>query len=81
MGGLEGLIGGMVLVHLDSEVKPGFQVCIQRSSRCHSHKSSGYPPVKPSVDNGFGVSILGVVHQVVELVQVIINCSFALEIG
>jgi hypothetical protein len=84
MGGLEGLISSTVLVHLDCEVKPGFRVCIRRSSRCHSHKSSRYPLVKPSTEfhhNGFGVGIPGVIHQVMELVQVIVNCPFALEIG
>jgi hypothetical protein len=47
-------------------------------------KSSGYLLVEPSAEfhhNGFGVSISGVIYQVMELVQVVIHHSFALEVG
>jgi hypothetical protein len=71
VGGLESLVGSMVLVHLDSKVEPGFQICIRWSSRCHSCKSGGYLPVESSAEfhhNGFGISIPGIIHQVLEMV-------------
>jgi hypothetical protein len=70
-GGLEGLIGGVVLVHLDGKVEPGFWVCIRWLSGCHSRKSGGYPLVKSSAEfhhNGFGVGIPRIIHQVSEMV-------------
>jgi hypothetical protein len=57
VGGLESLIGSTVLVHLDSKVEPGFQICIRWSSGCHSCKSGGYPPVESLAefhDDGLG---------------------------
>jgi hypothetical protein len=65
VGGLESLVGGVVLVHLDSKVEPGFWICIRWSSGCHSCKSSGYPPVKSSVEfhhDGFGVGVPRIIY-------------------
>jgi len=70
VGGLESLVSSMVLVHLDSKVEPGFQICIRWLSRCHSFKSSGYPLVKSSAEfhhDSFGISIPGIIHQVSEM--------------
>jgi len=35
---MECLICHAVLIHLDCKAEPGFRVCIQRSSVCHSHE-------------------------------------------
>jgi hypothetical protein len=71
VGGLETLIGSMVLVYLDSKVEPGFRICIRWSSGCHSCKSGRYLPVESSAEvhhDGFGIGIPGIIHQVLEMV-------------
>jgi len=34
--GLEGFVGRAVLVHMDSEVKPGFRISVRQSAKGHS---------------------------------------------
>jgi len=81
---VESLVCCTVLVYPDCEKEPGFQVCIGRPSKCHPCESRQDSAVKASVEldyNGFRVGVSGIVNKVVELVEVIVDRPFALEVG
>jgi len=80
----ERLVCRAVLIHPDCEVEPGFRVRIQRSSICHSREGHRDSTVKASVEfdhDGFRVGVSGIINQVPELVEVIVDCPLALKVG
>ena len=81
---VERLVCHAVLIHPDCETEPGFRVCIQRSSVCHSPEGRRDPTIKASAEfdhNGFQVGVSGIINQVPELVEVVINRPLALKVG
>src|SRR6266581_9411528 len=73
----------MVLVHLDGEMEPGLWLCVGGSARCHPCQGSRDSTVKASSEldhNSIGVGVSRVLNEVSELVQIVINCPFALEV-
>ena len=82
--GVEGLVCCMVLVHLDSEVEPGLWLCVRGSAHCHPCQGSQDLTVKASSQldhNSLGVGVSTVLNEVSELVQIVVDCSFTLEVG
>jgi len=74
----------MVLVYPDCETEPGFQVCIRRPSECHPCESRRDSAVKASAEldyDGFRVGVSRIVNKIVELVEVVVDRPFALEVG
>ena len=84
MRDMESLICRAVLVYPDCETEPGFRVCIGRSSECHPCEGHRDSAVKASAEldyNRFRVGVSGIVDKVAELVEVIVDRPFALEVG
>ena len=68
----------------DCKTEPAFQVSIQRPSECHSREGHRDLTVEASAEldyNGFWVSVSGIVNKILELVEVVVDCPFALKIG
>jgi len=81
---LEGLFGGTVLIHLDSELVPIFRLVVCWSSGGHTSDCQSDPAIEPSSefhDKGFWVGVSRIFHEIAELVEVIVDRSFALEVG
>jgi len=81
---MEHLICHVVLIHLDCEAEPGFRVRIRRSSTCHSREGRRDSTVEAPVEfdcNGFRVGVSGIVNQVPELVEVVVDSPLALKVG
>ena len=71
MCGLESLFGGAVLVHLDGKSVPILRLVVCWSSGGHASECRSDSTVEPSSefhDEGFGVSISGISHEISELV-------------
>jgi len=81
---VERLVCCVILIHLDCKVEPGFQVCIGRSSVCHSHEGHRDSAVKASAEldhNSFWIGVSGIINQVPELVEVVVDRPLALKVG
>jgi len=81
---VESLVCRAVLVYPDCEMEPGFRVCIGRPSERHPCEGRRDLVVKASAEldyDGFRVGVSGVVNKVAELVEVVVNRPFALEVG
>jgi len=81
---VESLVCCAVLVYPDCETEPGFRVCIRRPSEHHPCESRRDSAVKASVEldyDGFRVGVSRIVNKVAELVEVVVDRPFALEVG
>jgi len=86
VGDMKSLIHGAVLIHSDCEAKPGLGIRIRRSSGCHSCHWQGRQDlaVKALAEldyDGFRVGVSGIVNKVAELVKVVVDQPFALEVS
>ena len=81
---MESLVCCAVLVYPDRETEPGFRVCIRRPSEHHPCEGCRDSVVKASAEldyDGFRVSVSGIVDKVAELVEIVVDRPFALEVG
>jgi len=83
VGGVEGFIRGMVLVHPDGKVESGFGIRVCRSPITHSHKGCQDLTVEALAEfhhNCFWVRVARVLNEVLELVEVNVDRPSTLEV-
>ena len=76
VGGVEGFIRGAVLVHSDGKTEPGFGIHVCGSPVGHPGKGRRDSAVEVSAEfhhNHFRVGLAGVLNEVLELVEVIVD--------
>jgi len=83
VGGVEGFVRSMVLVHSDGKTEPGFGIRVCGSPAGHPGKGHQDSAVEASAEfhhNCFQVRVAGVLNEVLELVEVIVDQPSTLEV-